>query len=517
MDRVNKNSFGLRRTAILGFQIILGLALVVTLSGTVFPFSMDSLFYISTAEHVVRFKGLVFSNFSVFPATAEVLPSVVLHPPGYPLLIALLKWMGMSAYTAALVLPRIGFCLLPVLFFLVFRKLMPFVAALIAAFVCTFVFPVIKCSLMAWADVPYLCFALISFLTAFWIMERKGKVSIILIVCAGALAGYALLIKYIGMTLVASILTGFVVWVGLRLVTLRVFVKTVLFYLLGFLMVVGPMVIHNMILFRTALPYKMPPSYVPLPVNVHDYFREMAQIIFASPLFEGVVIVMILGLGVLFMYCARVWSGRDPISFVLGSILAAYFFFNSIFLIAFKSVCYAPEPIDDRYLIQVAWILLGVCVWGLHRILMKIRSVWPFDMKMAGTLLLLAFVLIQVFPATDFFFFEERLKSLAGKVESYAPMLRALPQDVVIVSNVPDLTYYFVRRNVRMLAGYTPQALASVLAPAKDYVVFLLKEEEFLITRDYFRYWRRAPGYIKIYSDENVDLLMMRASVGRKP
>ena len=77
MDRVNKNSFGLRRTAILGFQIILGLALVVTLSGTVFPFSMDSLFYISTAEHVVRFKGLVFSNFSVFPATAEVLPSVV--------------------------------------------------------------------------------------------------------------------------------------------------------------------------------------------------------------------------------------------------------------------------------------------------------------------------------------------------------------------------------------------------------------------------------------------------------
>ena len=506
----------MRTKLILTFQSGLCLLVMAVFSGTLFPFSMDSLFYISTAEHIARFQGFVFSNFSVQPASADVLPSVILHPPGYPILIALLKFTGVDAYTAALLLPRACFLLLPFLFFIVFRKCMEERPALVAAFVSTFAFPMIKCSLMAWADVPYLCFTLMSFWAAFSIMERRGRVPALLIFCAGGLAGYALLIKYIGMTLVASILTGFAVCLAFRTIPLRTFLKTLGLYMLGVLAVVGPMVIHNMILFRTALPYRMPPSHIPLPVNLHDYFREMAQIIFASPLFEGAVLVMIVVFAALFFRRANVRAGREPDVFVPGIILSAYFLYNSVFLIAFKTVCYAPEPIDDRYLIQIAWILMGACVWGLHAGLVHVRKSSPLDMKSVTGLLLLAFVFIQVFPASDFFFFEARLKGLAGKVERRAALLRDLPADYVIVSNVPDLTYYFARRNVRMLAGNTPQSLAFFLAPEKNYVVFLLKEEEFLMTQEYWRYWRRAPGYVRIYSDEEADVLMMRRAADGK-
>ena len=482
----------------------LGLGLLVLFAGGVFPFSMDSLFYITTAEHIVRFQGFLFSNFSVIPANADVLPSVILHPPGYPVLIALLKFIGVNEYTGALLWPKACFLALPLLFFFVLRRVMPRTPALIAAGVCSFTFAVIKCSLMAWSDVPYLCFALMSFALAFWIMERRGKAPVILIVAAGFLAGYALLIKYIGMTLVASIFTGFGVCGLLSMMPRRTFFKTVGFYGLGFLLVIGPMVVHNMLLFRTALPYKMPPSTVPLVVNLHDYFREMALIVFASPLFEGAVLVMIAAFAVVLIRKARDCSGRDPMALVGGIVLAAYFVYNSAFLIAFKTVCYGPEPIDDRYLIQIAWILLAACVWALHALFIRLRASASFDIKNTTGMLLVSFALIQVFPASDFIFFEERLKGQAAKVEGYAPLLRDLPADYVIVSNVPDLAYYFARRNVRMLAGYTPQTLAAVLGPTKNHVVFLLKEEEFLSTREYFRYWQRAPGYTRVYSDENI-------------
>ena len=73
-----------------------------------------------------------------------------------------------------------------------------------------------------------------------------------------------------------------------------------------------------------------------------------------------------------------------------------------------------------------------------------------------------------------------------------------------------DLTYYFVRRDVRMLADYTPRALFFFLGPETEHVVFLLKAEEYLMTRDYYRYWQRPPGYTRLYSDDNVDILRMR-------
>src|SRR5260370_36896248 len=100
---------------LMGQSVAIGFLLWL-ISGWVFPFTGDSMMYISTAEHIVRFQGLVFTNFFVQPPVPDVLP-MSLTPPGYPVGIAMLKWMGINEYAAALILPRVCCLCLPFLFF----------------------------------------------------------------------------------------------------------------------------------------------------------------------------------------------------------------------------------------------------------------------------------------------------------------------------------------------------------------------------------------------------------------
>src|SRR5579862_3472799 len=76
------------------------------ISGWVFPFTWDSMMCISTAKHIAHFQGMLFNNFFIQPPAMDVLP-IFNAPPGYSIAIAILDRLGMNAYTAALVLPRV--------------------------------------------------------------------------------------------------------------------------------------------------------------------------------------------------------------------------------------------------------------------------------------------------------------------------------------------------------------------------------------------------------------------------
>lgn len=486
---------------------ILSCVLLFSFSLGVFPFTTDSIIYITTAERVSAHHGLTHVNLFTHPASPDFLPSI-LQPPGFPLLISLFHSLGFSAYTVGVFLPRLCFLFLPLLFFMVFRKMMSLTPALIAAFVCSFMFSVIKCSLLVWSDVPYLLFCLISFVMAFRIIERKGQIHILFILLAGVMAGYAFLIRYIGLTLIVSIVLGFALCILFKIMSFKKFSKVLFFYSLGAAFVGMPFMLRNKIVFKTFQPYQLPHSIVPWQDNVRDYFQGLAEMIFAHYSFDKGVVILILLLGLFFVLQIKSGLQHNQQACVFVFILASYFVFNSVFLIAFKTVYFAPEKINERYLIQVAWILMGGLVYVIDTGLKKFSVDGRTSIKSITTLLIMAFLFIQIFPASDFYFFQKRIKNLSKEIQQYAPLLRLVPPDHVIVSNIAEITYYISQRNVRMLNGYTPYGLVTTLGLKRKFVVFLVKENEPLSDAWVFdKSWYMHDGYASIYFHGNVELL----------
>lgn len=126
----------------------------------------------------------------------------------------------------------------------------------------------------------------------------------------------------------------------------------------------------------------------------------------------------------------------------------------------------------------------------------------------------LSFVLIQIFPAVKFYKNQTQIKSLASKISQYFPA-RGIPADYVIVSNVPEIMYYFAKRNVRAIANYTPNDLLFKLGPYRKFCVFLVKGCSHLSPAwQYADEWKTPGGYFKrVYSDEQVDVLAPQVKV----
>ena len=491
------------------FQFLLCLILLYFFSGWVFPFTTDSVIYVSTADHIHHNKGLLFSNFFIQPPELDSIPTWF-APPGYPILIVVLKFLGINEYTASLTLPHVGFLLLPFLFFMVFTTFMPTTVACLASFVCTFMFSTLKCSLIAWSDVPYLCFSLFSLVAVFRIIAKKTKVAIPFILLAGALSGFSVLVRFVGVTLVASIVTGLIVMTVMRLISVKDFIKTITFYGLGVFMTIAPYLLRNLLAFGVLQPYNTPPSNVPLLTNLHDYLNILAEMIFTHYSFAAVIVMIIAGGSLWFIFYFKKSIKIKQGQLIYPLILFIYFFYGSIFLIAYKTIYYGPEPIDDRYLLQVAWIMMGGLVHIFYLLLKKLDSSYTIGIRLITILLLLVFILAQIFPAMDFYFSQKKIKALATKIQHHIPLVEKLPVHWVIVSNVVDMTYYFSKRNTRMLRHYTPYDLLNILGSKRRFVVFLVKELEFSSPSwEYARWWWRNPsGYYRAFSDKDLDLFV---------
>jgi hypothetical protein len=491
---------------------VVGLLLLIALSPGVFPFTTDSLIYVSTTQQVTTFQGLTFSNFFVEPAVPNFLP-VMLEPPGFPLLIVLLKVFGFNEYTEAVILPRLFFVLLPFLFFLIFKRLTSTATALVGAALCTLIVPVIKCSLMAWTEIPYLFFSLVSIILAIYIVEKKGERHVLLIFLAGLVAGYTFFIRYIGITLIASIATGFVVSVFLRIISLRNLIRIFVIYGLGMALVVLPFLIRNHVVFGTIQPYKMPPSLSPFLVNLHDYFRGLAEIFFANRSFEIVMVLIVEALVIAFYFRSTQWIHRNKVAFVSALIVMAYFVYYSVFLIAYKTFCFGSEEIGDRYLAPIVWVIVAGIVYSLNFLLSKLEQLKMLDMKPIAGFIILTFFLIQIFPLTNFYAQQQKLKILSKEIEHYIPLVQGLPPEYTVVSNIADMTYYFSKRNVRMLANYTPYGLAQILGK-KRYAVFIIKDNDLMSKAwEYLEVWKEPWGYIRAFKDQHVELFLSPANI----
>ena len=474
----------------------------------VFPFTSDSFQYISTAQHISSFQGL--SSIHFFPDIPT--PDILLNhiwPPGYPILIAALKLFGIKEYTGSLLWPYLGFVSLPFLFFLVFRKLMPIRVALVASFVCTFMFSVLRCALMAWSDIPYLCFSLLSLAAAFHIIEKQAKVGSGFILFAGILAGYSFLIRYIGVTLVASMMIGFVVSFLLRMIAAKDFIKTICFYVLGILLVVLPYLIRNLVVFGEIQPYHTVLPEFSLLTNLHDYFQGLGQVFFVKRSWEGLVLGVLLGFVIYFVIHVKNWIKQRKAWFIYAVILSVYFFLDSILLIVQWTTTFQAEHINERYLIQLAWILAGGLIFCVHAVLTKLFRFQPGVIKFVVGVLILFFFVIQIFPASAFWVRQRQDLYLAKMVAAYVPILKRVPVEYVIVSNVSDQAYYFSKRNVRWIGNNSPDDLRRLFRSKRKFVVFLFKRgRAFYFSGKLAELWKTSHGYKVIFSDKFVSLLI---------
>jgi len=502
-----KDDIHFPKTALASISFAL-LLFILLFSQWGFPFTTDSFICISTAQQVRAFHGLVFTNFFVIPPQPDYVP-VILEPPGYALLIALVSLMGTDEYTASILIPRLCCLFIPVLFFQIFRRIMPVSLALVSVFVAVFSFSLINTSLMAWTDVPYLFFCLISLLMIFRMIEQEGKTGPFFIFLAGIIGGYAFLIRYVGLVIFASAAVGGLLGVIFRIISIKNFIRIFCFYVLGVSLVALPYVIRNKMLFGTIQPYLIGHSYKPFAENIGDYVRGLSEMVFASPMFDYAIVGILLGMVLVLIVHARGWMRRDNKSFIYGAILVCYFVFYSIFLIAYKTISFGNEDIGERYLIQVEWLFTAGIVCGIGWLFKKIHSQRPFHSQAITGILLMSFVLIQIFPAIDYYIFHKNVKRMVRALKQYTLLIQEIPDYYILISNVADITHYLSGRSVRLLSAYTPADLKKIMGETNKFAVVLVKNQSFYNpSLGYHPFWNYPEGYRRVYSNSQIEILL---------
>jgi len=501
------NSFIRHTTLLLVLQSCFCLILLILFSSIVFPYTTDSLMHISIAQQMFKLKGMLYTNYFVTTPGPDFLPAIT-APPGYPILIDILRATGINEYSGSILLPRFCFLLLPFLFFITFKKIMVPSCAMVASFVSTFMFSTVQCALMALTDIPYLVDCLVVFILVFRIIEKQGKESIFLMILSGALTGFSFLIRYVGVSLIATTLIGFLMGFLLGVISLKDFIKVTCFFIFGILVVICPYFIRNILVFGSAMP-AYPCTNVSLAGTAHAYFQELAAMFFINRSFECAMLVLIIGMAIFFAMNARKMMVNDRALLICTAMLFTYFSVHSLLLIVYIVKYSNIEGINYRYLIQVAWILVGAFVVALSALFKKLNMREPLDIQGITILFLLSFLLVQIFPASDFYYEQLGIQNLSRKIEHYLPLIQRLPAGYVIVSNVADITYYLAKRNVRMLSNYTPYGLQLLLGSKRKYAVFIVKNDKRF--GGYAPQWDTPYGYYRMYADGNVDFLLPRS------
>lgn len=481
-------------------QCLWCLVLILTLSAFFFPYTLDSMVYITTAEHMSEHKGLVFTNFYADIAAHE-LPSF-LEPPGYPLLISLVKIFGFDGYTAAILIPRLCYVLMPLLLFLMVQNLLPEIASLVVSLVAVSMFSIIKCSLMAWADVPYLCFSLLTLLSVIELIKRKLVVPWYAVLGAGILAGFTALIKYVGLSLILAIgFTGLLACL-LKIIPRNKGLKAFFLYTIGVCLVMVPYFIRNWVVFGTLQPFRMPPGNIGLEGIVLDLFNNLSKVLWADPSYGW--IMMITMTTVLIYVCAGL---RRDLATGQGRcwtavLLLSYLIFNTAFLMMCRSQNLITEY-NDRYMIQLAWLWIVFGGYILYYGLIKTNY-----LRLVTALLLALFLYLQIVMTADGFCEQKRIEEIVNKIEHHRSILYKISPGAIVVSNIADVSSYLFHKQVRLLGAHSPSELKSIFY-AQPIAVLLFKEGKYISPFWSFDpQWETTGEFRRISSGENVDLLV---------
>jgi 4-amino-4-deoxy-L-arabinose transferase-like glycosyltransferase len=227
-------------------------------------FSADSRNYVNVARNVLAGRGLVQDTAgfgeSRFPTKARLPQPFGVHAPLYPLAIAALAALGLTAEDAALLLPVVCAGLTLLAASLLVGRLYDARAALLCAGLLVASFPLAFLATSAWSELLATSALFASLLALLWRAEPPGPRLILL---AGLLAGLAFASRYplvVALPLGALALVGRGGW--------RPYLGRLALYGAGFTAVAGPIVLRNLLVIGSLSGATRGPSDVAFAVNL---------------------------------------------------------------------------------------------------------------------------------------------------------------------------------------------------------------------------------------------------------
>ena len=332
-------------------------------SEVIFPYSYDGAAYISAARNLLEGKGLL------APTLAdgdEDLQTISLWPPGYPLLIYLFSFVVGTPYEAALFVSRLSLALVPVAAFWLVRPYCSQVRALLLSLLFWTPLGLIGNAYDTGSDAPFFLFALLSSGAFLRGIDRND---VRFLIVSGALGGASLVIRNIGLFLLASQAAVLIIAsVGEKFDLKLVFRRTASW---GFAAAIptAALLIWNWTQFGTLSPYDMPPSTVGVMENIgaaigaysldsfpHIQWLASQHVWVIAILFAFVVLSLLRGAFV------RYDQDKPLCRFILLAV--AYAVLGTIMTVAARTRYQWGEPISLRHIAQYdSFLIASALIW----------------------------------------------------------------------------------------------------------------------------------------------------------
>lgn len=432
----------------------IGIALYFNCDRTCYPIRADSVKYFGAAENFVAGRGLVHSPHSPIPYDEDLEP-LKLWPPGLPLLIASLSYLGLDPYSSAVWIPRVSWLLATPIAVWVFRSLGIRMVAGPLALLSMLSDGVFGSSATVLSDVPYLLLTLLCLL--FFFLSIKSDANILFAISSGLSAAAAYSVRNVGLSLLLAIPVTLIFLVLLRMADRRQALRVLAFWIGGAIPIVAALKARNLLVFGAFEPYSMGPSTVGVIHNIRwmmfgilDDLSGVSRLSeeiawnrwwFASTALAGSCAFLMLS-GKWFLEQMKTNATEQC---ALGLALGVYCAGGIALVIMARSRYEWGELINCRHAGQYNLFVLALCAAGLET---RFRDQGKTLCVSLGMLLVPLF-LFRMIDIPIHWRWEPTPGLLVAKDQEVISTLRSLPKDAMIISNDGPLLTSVSGRSVR--------------------------------------------------------------------
>jgi hypothetical protein len=330
-------------------------------------FTSDSMNYVDVASNLLAGRGLVQStlgfNTPDFSPDAPIPVPFTAQPPLYPANIALLSVTGISGADAALLVALLAYGLVLLLSYLLARNLYDETAALMVVAALLFYEPLAFVADHAWSETLAVSFVLLSLWLLVLVMRGRWGVFAGSLL-SGIAGGLAFATRYSFAMIVVVVVAGTVVTALMsrdrKLRTERLVTGTL--YAVGFLVVAGPVLLHNWLTTHDLLP-----SYNPATTGLVENIGRALETLFGGYLPVGEVphqavalALCLIALFMLVLFRHRAASGEWLASTFLqqGRYLLAGWTIAYTALVVYQRSVHHFDELDARLLVPAGITLV---------------------------------------------------------------------------------------------------------------------------------------------------------------
>ncbi len=476
---------------IIGVLTLTCLGLVVFLSPRIIPFTADTAEYIEAMKSIKEGRGLVVSEYDVLPVEEDE-KLMILFPPGYSILTALLSLCGVDDVLATRLVPSLLYLFFPLLFYILSKMFFDKKTALSVTIACCLTQAIFFYAVKSMSDLPYLFFALLSFICLFkGIHKTRGR----LIFLAGLLAGFGLLIRNVGYALIFSELVGLSFCALWGLWPWKKAITYGFVFGMGGLITYGPLLLRNIIHFGSIQPYTMPPSDVTLTLTVKQYLWTLSETFLGTAqwTFGFVVVLGIFVLsGVIYLFKRGVFASlmsQEKIKGIYFSTIMVYAFVGSALVVYSRSKYLWGADVTIRNHMQHAWVIIFFVSLILSIYGRWCHDKWRWPVARIGYIIVGLYVIIQIFALRPYVAMHALRMVNYQKLTAIVEDLKAYPKEAYIISNQGYFLRILTGRNIRQLDSTTPEYLIKEVTGLRPLVVVLTGHEfkGFSLWRDLYK------------------------------